>query len=291
MIQFLKRHMFLNLVLSIGAVDIIMWYYGFAPSDWVEYTYNGTAVLLILFEFLKPRNRSWNLVNSKGINFRESLVEVFFFFSSALFVSVFIYKFSYYCAEEIRSFFQIDSIVSWNVFIQAIIIVLAVDFIRYWLHRWMHEYSFLWRFHALHHIPERLGVLTSTRTHPVDDLILYVPEMILLFTLGFDETIVAIMYSFIWSISLVKHSNLNFAETSFSRYFQLPRYHLIHHKYQNEKEPTYNFSEVLTVWDRIFGTHKGYEIEADHRVGVYTDKPRGIVREFLGWLFLPVNKM
>lgn len=140
-------------------------------------------------------------------------------------------------------------------------------------------------------MPERLGAGTSTRTHPVDDFILYVPEMILLFTLGFDRMVVASLYSVIWVISLIKHANIEFAETSFSKHFQLPRYHLIHHMYQDEKSPTYNFSEVLTFWDKVFGTFKSDPVDIAHRVGVATDRPRNFVREFLGWIYLPIQKM
>lgn len=288
---FLKNHLFLMIILSVVSADIILWYFKFSPSEWIEYTYNGAMIALILFEFVIPRNSSWNYITRKKIQVREIAVEIFFFFWSGFFASVVTYSFSLWLSEHFRSYFQMTTKVPISWALQAIIIVFGIDFFRYWLHRWMHENSFLWRFHALHHMPERLGTVTSTRTHPVDDFILYVPEMIFLFTVGFDRVVVASLYSVIWVISLIKHANIEFAENRFSKNFQLPCYHLIHHAYQDDKSPTYNFSEILTFWDKIFGTFKSESISPSHRVGVLTEKPRGFFREFFGWMFLPIRRM
>ncbi|MBL7543322.1 MAG: sterol desaturase family protein [Bdellovibrionaceae bacterium] len=288
---FLKNHLFLWLVLLVVGADTLLWYFKFSPGQWIEYTYNGAALILILFELLIPRNSSWNLITCNGIKFRETIVEAFFFFWSGFFASTVTYAFSDWAADHIRSYLHITSQVSVHWIFQGLMIVFGIDLLRYWLHRWMHKNPFLWRFHALHHMPERLGTLTSTRTHPVDDFILYVPELIFLFTLGFDRVVVASLYSVIWVISLVKHSNIEFPATVFSRHFQLPRYHLIHHNYQDDKSPTYNFSEVLTFWDKVFGTYKDHPIQTTHRVGVASEKPRSFLREFFGWLVLPVQRM
>jgi sterol desaturase/sphingolipid hydroxylase (fatty acid hydroxylase superfamily) len=288
---FLKNHLFLVLILSVIAADVVMWQMKFTPSEWIEYTYNGVFVTLLILELLIPRDSSWNYFTRKGIKFREIAVEIFFFYWSGYFASVGTYAFSNWAATHIRDHYQLTTTMPLHWALQAIIVVLGIDFLRYWLHRWMHEHPFLWRFHALHHMPERLGTATSTRTHPVDDFLLYVPEMILLFTLGFDRTLVAALYSVIWVISLIKHANIEFAENRFSKHFQMPTYHLIHHKYQDENAPTYNFSEVLTVWDKIFGTFRADPITNDHRVGVSTDKPRGFIKEFFGWLVLPIGRM
>lgn len=288
---FLRNHLFLLFILGVLGTDALLWWHGASPGQWIEFTYNGAVVALIFLEFVIPRNPSWNYLTRAGLKFRETAVEIFFFFWSGFFASIATYAFSKWAAAHLRTYFQITTEVSIPAILQAIVILFAVDFLRYWLHRAMHVYPWLWRFHALHHVPERLGTVTSTRTHPVDDLILYVPELILVFTLGFDHTVVGLTYSVIWVISLIKHANIDFVENAFSRHFQLPRYHLIHHGYQDERSPTFNFSEILTFWDKIFGTYRRDPVSPSFRVGVTTDKPRSLLREFFGWLYLPVRRL
>ena len=286
-----KKYLFPGLLLTTLAVIFILWKLNYTPSDWIEYTYNGIAITLLILELIIPRNKTWNYIDSKGFKFKETGTEIFFFFFSGFFAGAVTYPFSNWVADHIRAISGMEFHIGMPLIFQAIILVLLIDFIRYWMHRWMHEVSFLWRFHALHHLPERLGVGTSTRTHPVDDFLLYVPEMILLFTLGFNRTLVAFLYCFIWIISLIKHSNVEIEENWFSKSFQIPRFHLSHHKKHDGSLPTSNFSEILTFWDRVFGTFDGTEIEFEHQVGVPSETKRGFIREFLGWAYLPTQKM
>lgn len=286
-----RKLLFPGLLLTTLAAIYAMWRLNFSPSEWIEYTYNGIALTLLILEFAIPRNRTWNYLDRNGFKIKETAIETFFFFFSGFFAGAVTYPFSNWVADHIRAATGMEFHVGIPLVLQAIILILLIDFIRYWMHRWMHEKSILWRFHALHHLPERLGVATSTRTHPVDDFLLYVPEMILLFTLGFNRTLVAFLYCFIWVISLIKHSNVEIEENWFSRNFQIPRFHLSHHKMHDGSLPTSNFSEILTFWDRVFGTFEGPEIPINHLVGVPSEAKRGFFREFFGWVYLPTEKM
>lgn len=289
--HFLKHYIFPLIIFGTLLTDWILWQRGFTPSDWIEYTYNGTIVLLLALEFLAPRNPDWNYWNKNGIQFREAAVEIGFFFFSGWFAGAVTYSFSWWVADQFRSSLGLTSALSLPIVVQIIIVLIVIDLFRYWIHRWMHESRYLWRFHALHHIPERLGVISSTRTHPVDDFLLYVPEMIVLFSLGFNRAMVAVVYSVIWVISLIKHSNVEIQENRFSRHFQIPRYHLHHHEYHDGSVPTSNFAEVFTFWDKVFGTFKDSEVTPTHRVGVPSLERRSIFREFFGWLYLRNDKL
>lgn len=286
-----RKYLFPTLLLATSTIIFVLWKLNYTPSEWIEYTYNGIAITLLILEFIVPRNSTWNYVDSNGFKFKETAIEVFFFFFSGFFAGAVTYPFSNWVADHFQIFTGLKSRVELPLVFQAIILVMMIDFIRYWIHRWMHEKNFLWRFHALHHLPERLGVATSTRTHPVDDFLLYVPEMIILFTLGFNRTLVAFLYCFIWVISLIKHSNVEIEVNWFSKHFQIPHFHLNHHKKHNGSVPTSNFSEILTFWDRVFGTFEETKINKDHQVGVPCDGKRSSFQELFGWMYLPTKKM
>ena len=57
---------------------------------------------------------------------------------------------------------------AWPVWAQAVLMVLSVDFLRYWLHRAAHETETLWRLHAVHHSVEQLYWLNTGRFHPIE---------------------------------------------------------------------------------------------------------------------------
>jgi sterol desaturase/sphingolipid hydroxylase (fatty acid hydroxylase superfamily) len=54
----------------------------------------------------------------------------------------------------------------------------------YWGHRWSHEISFLWRFHAVHHSAEHVNFLVNTRGHPVDVIFTRLCGLTLLYATG-----------------------------------------------------------------------------------------------------------
>ena len=51
---------------------------------------------------------------------------------------------------------------------QVVMMLLAADFARYWLHRAFHRYDFMWSYHAVHHSPHRLYWLNVGRFHQAE---------------------------------------------------------------------------------------------------------------------------
>ncbi|MBM3139025.1 MAG: sterol desaturase family protein [Chloroflexi bacterium] len=50
--------------------------------------------------------------------------------------------------------------------LQALVIVLLVDFTGYWSHRVFHAWGPAWRLHAIHHSSTQVGWLSAARLHP-----------------------------------------------------------------------------------------------------------------------------
>jgi sterol desaturase/sphingolipid hydroxylase (fatty acid hydroxylase superfamily) len=284
----LHRHLFFVILTCVAGADLLMWQLQVPPSDWVQYTYAFVLVVLVVLEFVAPRNASWNYVTRDGVKVRELTVDVFFLILETLVLSAATYLFATWVAGLVRAALGLSFVLPLHWTLQCLAAVLLVDLVRYWVHRASHRFAWMWRLHSM---PERLGAMSSARGNPFDDVVTYAPELIVLFTLGFDREVMLGLYSVIWIMPLVIHSNVDFAETRFSRFFQLPRYHLIHHAYNDGNAPTHNFAELLTVWDRVFGTFKDDPIGVDHRTGVVRDRPRTWLREFFGWLYLPIQRL
>ena len=56
---------------------------------------------------------------------------------------------------------------------QFVVAFLLLDFSRYWLHRAHHRVPFLWTFHRVHHMTERLDATAGLRMHIVDFILIY----------------------------------------------------------------------------------------------------------------------
>lgn len=288
---FLKKQLFLLVLLVVIGGDFLLWDFKVPAITWADYTYSAVLIFLVVFEFVKPRNASWNYITKEGVKFRELSADVVFQVIEAAVMSAAVFSLSVWLAEHIRYLFGWKHQLGLHWALQCIAAVFIMDFIRYWIHRWMHQVPLLWRVHSLHHMPERLGAMSTARGNPLDDVIIYSPELIVLFVLGFDKEIMLGLYSVVWIIPLITHSNVEFPVTRLASFFQLPTYHLIHHAYNDATTPTHNFAEILTFWDRVFGTFNAGPIGLDHRTGVVSDKPREWHREFFGWLYLPINRL
>jgi sterol desaturase/sphingolipid hydroxylase (fatty acid hydroxylase superfamily) len=275
--------------LVIAAV-FVMRKMGVNPDLWNAITYNGAAILLMTSEYIIPRNPSWNYYHKGKFRIREAATEGFFYFVVDAFSGSLMFPVSHFISEFIKNHVHTPGALPIPGVIQFAILLFGLDFIRYWIHRGYHSISFLWRFHALHHMAPRLGAVSTRRSHPLDDLLLYVPESVLVLVLGFDTETVAAFYAIMTVMALVKHTNVDIPVNRVTALFNLPRFHLRHHELQSGTGTTYNFAEMTTVWDRVFGTFRGAPLTADHQVGVQTESQRSIVRELFGWLYLPINR-
>jgi len=82
----------------------------------------------------------------------------------------------------------------WPVAVQAVLMVLTADFFRYWLHRFAHEWPFLWRFHAVHHSPHKLYWVNVGRFHFVDKALQFLFDALPFIILGVGEEVLALYY-------------------------------------------------------------------------------------------------
>jgi sterol desaturase/sphingolipid hydroxylase (fatty acid hydroxylase superfamily) len=147
---------------------------------------------------------------------------------------------------------------------------LLLDYTLYVWHRLNHRVSFLWRFHAVHHIDLDLDSTTGLRFH-FGELTLaagFRAAQILL--LGTDRETLRVWQQMLFLSVVFHHSNLELPitiERRLVRWLVTPRMHGIHHSVRSEETDT-NFSSLLSCWDRL---HRSLELgvpQASITIGV-----------------------
>lgn len=146
------------------------------------------------------------------------------------------------------------------------LVVLALDLSFYATHVLLHHVPGLWRFHRVHHSDEVLDVTTTLRQHPFEGFVRYVALAAVALPLGATPIAFGAYRTISVLAGLLSHANvrvpLGFART-LSWIVPWPHVHKVHHS----REPHFtntNYGNVVTWWDRMFGTFT----PSDHGVTV-----------------------
>lgn len=173
------------------------------------------------------------------------------------------------------------------MWLQVLLAGLIMDLGLYCMHRASHASGFLWRLHAIHHMPERLYWLNGGRRHPLSALVLAAPGLITLLALGATPIAVGAWLG-IMSIHLAfQHANLDYRLGPFRHLLGVAEMHRWHHKREFE-DAQVNFGEVLLIWDFLFGTH--HDAPRNPARGEVGLKDNRIPPGYLGQLAWPFRK-
>jgi sterol desaturase/sphingolipid hydroxylase (fatty acid hydroxylase superfamily) len=150
----------------------------------------------------------------------------------------------------------------------TVIMVLAMDFCKYWAHYIHHEWKALWPFHSVHHSAEVMTPLTAYRNHPVFliirsaiySLVLGSVQALALFLLIGEIDLLTIGGAnagyFIFNLvgSNLRHSHIWLSYGRVMEHILIsPAQHQVHHSI-DVKHHDKNYGEVFAFWDWMFGT-------------------------------------
>lgn len=141
-----------------------------------------------------------------------------------------------------------------NPLVHFIVVLLMVDFIDYWRHRFAHQWKWWWNTHIFHHSATEFNVITVGRSHPLDlalrKIMMYFP----IFIVGKPvETFIAIQLAKSFQ-GKIQHSMVDWNWGFIGKYiFISPVDHRIHHSTLDEHWDK-NFGHLTPLWDRLFGT-------------------------------------
>ena len=149
----------------------------------------------------------------------------------------------------------------------TLVLFLAEDFSRFFIHFLYHKVPFLWRFHAIHHSATILTPMTLYRIHWLEMIINSLRSLLVIgfvsamFIYCFDNGVHpvtvfgAIITSFLFNMagSNLRHSGVWLGFGYFEHWIVSPAQHQIHHSVAREHVDK-NFGATLAVWDRLFGS-------------------------------------
>jgi sterol desaturase/sphingolipid hydroxylase (fatty acid hydroxylase superfamily) len=142
---------------------------------------------------------------------------------------------------------------TWPIWIQAVVMILVVDFLRYWLHRAAHEYDALWRLHSVHHSVEQLYWLNTARFHPLEKALQMVLDSLPFLLMQVDAKVLALYYIAYATNGFFQHCNIRLRYGLLNYIVGSAETHRWHHS-RVPRESNANYGNTVIVWDLIFGT-------------------------------------
>lgn len=168
---------------------------------------------------------------------------------------------------------------------------LGHDLAYYLAHRVGHRTGFFWAIHHPHHSSEALNFTTASRGFPFGDPLapLFALPLALIGVTPVQFVVVALLKS-IWGI--FNHTVLIDRMGVLDEVLCTPSVHRVHHG-RNAQYIDKNYGQVLTLWDRLFGTFEHEVEQPDYGTikPVTSNNPLIIVFAGFAWLIGKMRAM
>ncbi|MEC9372630.1 MAG: sterol desaturase family protein, partial [Planctomycetota bacterium] len=142
--------------------------------------------------------------------------------------------------------------------IEWILALLLLDLFHYGFHVAAHQAPILWRFHAMHHNDVDVDVTSAMRFHTVEIAVQCVASLPILALCGVSMPQILLYELILWPSAMFHHANIRMPG-GLDRVLRLiivtPHMHWVHHS-RWQPETNSNYSAVLSIWDRVFGTFR-----------------------------------
>jgi sterol desaturase/sphingolipid hydroxylase (fatty acid hydroxylase superfamily) len=159
----------------------------------------------------------------------------------------------------------------------AAALVLATLVLRsllaYWIHRLFHRSPLLWRVHRVHHCDTALDLSTGFRSHPIELALVAGIAAAAAVLIGLSpEALLAYEIAAI-AVVLGTHANVKIPERldrALRSLMVTPAMHHVHHS-AHQPQTDSNYGEVLSIWDRLFGTYSAPRTDIRLGLGDFYD--------------------
>ena len=148
--------------------------------------------------------------------------------------------------------------------VSAIAGVILIDLDSYVGHILFHKVSWLWRIHQVHHSDDELDSTSALRFHPLESVAQAVWRTASFGLLGIPLPSFVLFLTFLLPVLFLQHANVRvprWLESSLGAAVVLSSWHKIHHS-DEQRFTDSHYGNLLTFWDRLFGTaHRGVNVE------------------------------
>lgn len=206
-------------------------------------------VLVIGFEFFYSHFKNKGLYSGKGIlsNVYLTLLNMgldFLIRGFCLFVLNYFYQFKF-------TDLSATPILYWFV------LIIAEDFMFYWLHRVDHYCRFFWAVHVTHHSSEEFNLTVGFRSsvfQPLYRFMYFIPIALM----GYNGLDIMFAYAATQIFGILVHTQ-TINKLGFLEYIIVtPSHHRVHHG-SNVIYLDKNMGMFLIIWDKLFGTFQAEE--------------------------------
>jgi sterol desaturase/sphingolipid hydroxylase (fatty acid hydroxylase superfamily) len=169
---------------------------------------------------------------------------------------------------------------------------LLFDLGEYIYHICMHKLKRLWMFHIVHHSDLVVDVSTTLREHPGENIIRLSFTLLWVFLTGASFWVLMLRQIIQVFTTLFAHMNYQLPKTAdkiIGLIFITPNLHQVHHHYKQPYTDS-NYGDVLSIWDRLFGTFKRLPANDEVIFGVDTYMRKEDTSTFISLIRLPLGK-
>ncbi len=214
----------------------------------------GVFLLMISWEFLSPRRRKkleparkkrWTL--NLGLAALNMLMIRLTVGGIASLTAIFAKEHGFGLLNQFEN-------LNW---LNVVVTLLCLDFAIYAQHVLAHKWTFLWRFHQIHHTDTEMDATTAVRFHPFEIAFSMAYKLLFIVLIGANPVAVIAFEIILNANATFNHSNVNmpnWLEKMIRVVFVTPDMHRIHHSIiSKETDSNYGFS--LSCWDKFCRTY------------------------------------
>lgn len=223
--------------------------YALLTSTWARLAYLAVPFALILtVEALAPL-----YTYEKGHFFRRSIPN-FAITAVFLLVTLLLNPISPYAAKlASQAQFGLIYWLALTPLWACLVGIAGLDLFAYFSHVTMHKIPFLWRFHRMHHADNEVDVTTAFREHPGETLWRVSWHIAAVIAFGTPMWVLMTYLTLSAFNAQLEHANIRVPrrlDRLLRIVFVTPNMHKVHHA-RELPETDMNYSNLLTIWDRL----------------------------------------
>ncbi|MEU5694389.1 sterol desaturase family protein [Actinosynnema sp. NPDC020468] len=136
----------------------------------------------------------------------------------------------------------------------------------YVVHRLGHTNSFLWRFHGVHHVPEKVNVGNNGVNHVLDIVLAQGVVQASLALAGFSLQSVFVVGLFVTAQGYFTHANIDITIGPLNHVLAGPEQHRLHHS--TDLSEAGHYGSDLAIWDHLFRSYTWVPGRSPRAVGL-----------------------